>query len=180
MELFDVLDAYGNFTGETIDRDTAHKNGAWHRAVALYIMNDKNQVLMQKRSKHKKTWPGCWDFACGGHVEAGELALGAVISEALEEIGIELKPSDVRYMCGYLSDNKHGTMWDRHINEYFVAFKNINIGDIKLQESEVDEIKWVDFAEFKRIVQNREADKITSKWEAHDALIRYFDRYGRN
>ena len=177
-ELFDVLDDKSGFTGQTVERDEAHKTGAWHRAVALYIVNSKNQVLMQKRSAHKKTWAGCWDFACGGHVDAGELGLFSVIREADEELGIKLEPNNVRYMCGYISDNKNDKMWDRHFNEYYVAFVDFDINEVKLQENEVDEIKWVDYIDFKKMVEDK-ADTITSKWPAHRAFIRYFDKYGK-
>lgn len=177
MEYFDILDENEGFTGKTISREEAHKSGTWHLAVALYIINSKRQVLMQKRSRHKKIWPSCWDFACGGHVEAHELGLATVIREAYEELATKIKPSEVRYICNYRSTNENEKMCDRHHNEYYIAFKDVDISKVKLQENEVEEIKWVDYNEFKRMVANKDST-ITSKWEAHEALIRYFDKYG--
>jgi len=176
-ETFDILDENGGFTGLVLSRDEAHKTGAWHRAVALYLVNSKKQVLLQKRSKHKRTWAGCWDFTCGGHVDAGELGLASIIREAEEELGIDLSASEVRYMCGYRSDNKNEKMWDRHHNEYYIALKDIDIAKIKLQQGEVDEIKWVDYADFKKMVAQKDST-LTSKWHAHEAFVRYFERYG--
>ena len=175
-EQIDVLDENEGFTGEIIGRDEAHKTGAWHRAVALYIVNSKNQVLLQKRSKHKKTWAGCWDMTCGGHAEAGSFGLITVIREADEELGITLCEKDICYMCGYRSNNKHGKIWDRHFNEYYIAFKDVDTKDLKIQEGEVDEVKWVSYKKFKKMVEC-EDKSLTSKWEAHKAFVRFFDNY---
>ena len=175
-EYFDVLDENGGFTGEIIERDKAHEIGAWHRAVGLFIVNSKNQVLSQRRSKHKKLWPDCWDYTAGGHVDAGELGLASVVREAEEELGIKLDLSDVHYISSYRSDKKHGSIWDRHFNEYYIAFKDVDIKDIKLQEGEVEDIKWLDYKDFRQMIVSRDKS-LTTKWECHDALVRYFDRY---
>ena len=179
METFDVLDEHGGFTGEVIERDKAHEVGAWHRAVGLYLVNSKNQVLSQRRSESKKLWGGCWDYTAGGHVDSGELGLASVIRELDEELGIKVCASDVRYIFSYISDKKHEDkgIWDRHFNEYYIVFKDLDISSIKLQENEVDEIKWIDYSEFKKMVKSRDKS-LTEKWECHDALVKYMDRYG--
>jgi len=176
MEMFDELDENGCFTGNTISRDEAHKAGAWHRAVVLNFVSPCGKVLLQKRSKHKKTWPGCWDISCGGHVEAGCLGLEAAVREAEEELGIHVDSNDVRFISCVRSDNKSDRMWDRHFNDYFVAVKDVDVTQIKLQENEVDEIKWVDFADFKKMVARRD-ETLTSKWDCHEALVMYVDKY---
>ncbi len=58
-ELFDVLDEKGNYTGKVETREKCHKEGLWHKAVALCIINSKNEVLLQRRSANKKLWPNC-------------------------------------------------------------------------------------------------------------------------
>ncbi len=67
-EYFDVLDEKGNYLGRKETREVCHKNGLWHRAVALFIINSKGEVLLQKRSNLKKMWPGLLDITAGGHV----------------------------------------------------------------------------------------------------------------
>jgi 8-oxo-dGTP diphosphatase len=177
-EKFDELDENQNFMGKQITREAAHINGLWHRAVGLYIVNSKNQVLCQRRSAAKKTWPNCWDYTAGGHVAAGELGVLAAINETREEIGVNLKPEEIRYICGHRSDKKMGNMWDRHHNEYFITFKDIDIKDIKIQESEVAEIKWLDYKDFKKMVLKRDKS-LTEKWECHEALVHYMEQKNR-
>lgn len=177
MEIFDELDEMGRYTGRTISRDEAHRNGAWHRAVLIFVVNSKNQILMQKRSKHKKQWPSCWDGTGGGHVDSGEIGLFSVIRELNEELGIEIRPSDVRYIGGCLSENKNEHLWNRHHNEFFVAHKDVDITDVKVQESEVEEVIWIGFDKFKEWTTSRSAS-LTEKWEAFDCLVRYMEKHG--
>ena len=54
MEVFDIVDEYGNPTGETIERGLAHKEGVRHRTAHIWIareVNGKWQVLLQKRAQ---------------------------------------------------------------------------------------------------------------------------------
>lgn len=53
-EYFDVLNERGEFTGKIESREKCHKEGLWHKAVAIFIINSKKQVLLQKRSGTKK------------------------------------------------------------------------------------------------------------------------------
>ncbi|MDR0461921.1 MAG: NUDIX domain-containing protein [Christensenellaceae bacterium] len=176
-ELFDVLDENGLFTGKTIARDEAHKIGAYHKGVALFLVNRKKQVLMGKRSDTKKQWPGCWDVSAGGHVEAGELGLMSAIREMQEELNIRVKPKNVRFARAHRSNEKDGKVWNAHFNEVFVAFKNLNPKKIKVKKDEVTEVKWVDWADFKNLVQTRNP-ALSTKWDAYEALIMYVEKYG--
>ena len=178
MENFDELDEMGRHTGKIVSRDDAHKNGAWHRAVLLFVVNSKNQILMQKRSKHKKQWPSRWDGTGGGHIDSGEIGLFAVIRELDEELGVEVKPSDVRYIGGCLSESRNEKLWNRHHNEFFVVHKDVDISKIQIQEDEVEEVKWIDFVKFKTWTKSRSND-LTEKWEAFDDLVRYMEIYAK-
>ena len=95
MEIFDVLNEYGEFTGKIATREECHKKGYWHRAVYAFIIDDKWNVLLQKRSGNKKLWPNMWDVTVGGHVDSGEFGRQALIRETKEELGIEI--SEVKY-----------------------------------------------------------------------------------
>lgn len=64
MENFDVLNEFGEFTGEISSREECHKKGLWHRAVYAFIINNGN-ILLQKRSGTKKLWPNMWDVTVG-------------------------------------------------------------------------------------------------------------------
>ena len=49
-EMFDVLNEWGEFTGEIASREECHNKGLWHRAIYAFIINKSGEVLLQKRS----------------------------------------------------------------------------------------------------------------------------------
>ena len=88
-EYFDVLNEKGEYTGKVESRDVCHKEGLWHKAVAVFVVNSKGQVLLQKRSAKKKMWPNMWDITAGGHVDSGEFGFESIIREIKEELVIK-------------------------------------------------------------------------------------------
>lgn len=56
------------------------------KAVYAFIIDDKGNVLLQKRSANKKLWPNLWDVTTGGHVDSREFGRQALIRETKEEL----------------------------------------------------------------------------------------------
>ena len=71
MEFIQIVDKNGNFTGEIMEKEEAHEKNLLHNEIAVFIINDRKQVLLQKRSPNKKFYPNKWAL-CAGHVDAGE------------------------------------------------------------------------------------------------------------
>lgn len=46
MELIEIVDKDGNFTGQIMDKEEAHDKNLLHNEVAVFIINDKKQVLL--------------------------------------------------------------------------------------------------------------------------------------
>lgn len=161
-ERFDVLNEYGEFTGQTATREECHKKGLWHRAVYAFIIDTKGNVLLQKRSNEKKLWPNMWDVTVGGHVDSGEFGEEALIRETKEELGIEIDSDDIKYLVGSNSINKKDNIINKHYNECYLITKDIDISQIKLQKEEVSEVRYFSKEELsKRIVNNY--DGLTEK-----------------
>lgn len=175
-EFFDELDEMAWYTGRVIERERAHREGLRHRAVLLFLVNGRNQVLMQKRSNTRAQWPGCWDGGAGGHVDTGELGMFAAIRELKEELGVDVESGDVRYIGAHLSDQKTDKLWNRHFNEFYVAHKDVDIKTIKFNDGEIEDVKWIPWPEFKQWTQSR-SHELTGKWEAFDSLVKYMERY---
>lgn len=55
------LDENGNVTGEKRTRSEVHSKGLWHKAVHIWIVNDKRELILQKRSHEKITNPDMWN-----------------------------------------------------------------------------------------------------------------------
>lgn len=173
-ELFDVLDEKGNYTGRVESRKNCHKDGAWHKAVAVFIINSKNQVLLQRRSKNKRIWPNMLDVTAGGHVLAGEFGFESIIRETKEELGIDIDRKDMIFIGSSLSQNIKGDIKNSHFNEYYIILKDIDEKSLKLQEEEVSEVKWIDKDEIIERIKNH-YDGITDKEGCWEYLIKYYE-----
>lgn len=171
-EMFEVLDENGVFTNEIIARDDCHKNGLWHRAVVVFVINSKKEVLLQQRSANKKMWPNLWDITAGGHVLEGEFGYQSVIRETKEEIGLEIKQNDLLYIGSTISKNVKGDIIDNHFNDYFIVNQEVDVTALELQEEEVQDIKWFDKDEVIRRIQNN-YDGLTTKIGLWEYLERY-------
>lgn len=173
-ELVDVLDERGMYTGKTETRANCSKYGLWHKAVCVFIINSKEQVLLQKRSANKKTWPNMWDVTAGGNVLAGEFGFQAIIRECKEELGIELNKNDITFIGSVISTNKKGDIINNYFNEYYIANKEVDTAKLQLQKEEVSEVKWIDKNEIiERIKDNYNG--ITDKEGCWKYLIKYYE-----
>lgn len=68
------------------------------RAVEMFIVNDKKELWIPKRTAHKKIAPNGLDFSVGGHVSSGESYLEAILKEIREELNISLSESDLEFI----------------------------------------------------------------------------------
>lgn len=173
-EYFDVLSEKGEFINKVETRENCHKQGLWHKAVAIYMINSKNQVLLQKRSASKKLWPNLWDVTAGGHVLAGEFGFESIIRELKEELGINIEKSDILFIGSSISENLKGDVINRHFNEYYVVNKDIDASSLTLQTEEVSDVKWFEKEDVINRINNG-FDGITDKDGCWDYLKKYYE-----
>lgn len=141
------------------------------------VLNENGEVLLQKRSRTKKLWPSLWDITAGGHVLMGEFGEQALIREVKEELGIEIKENEIKYLVGSMSSNEKGSIINNHFNECYIITKQIDINQIQLQQEEVEEIKWFSKQEILERINNN-FDGITDKTGPWNFLKRYYETKG--
>lgn len=179
-ELIDVLDENGVKTGEILSRDEIHKKGLWHRAIVVAIVNDKNEILLQQRADNKEKNAGMWDISVAGHISNGQDALSAAAREINEEVNVSLGYNvdikSFRYMFSYRTQQKYSEDFiENQFYDFFILRKEgIRIEDIKMQESEVKAIKFVDINELTEMCDKK---IIVERQPVYDALIEYLHRY---
>lgn len=173
-EMFDILNENGEYTGKVESRAKCHKEGLYHKAVAVWIINSKQQVLLQKRSPNKRMWPNTWDVTAGGHVLTGEFGFEAIIREIKEEIGIDIDKQCITFIGSVISTNIKGDIVNKHFNEFYIINKDIDETKLKLQEDEVSEVKWMDKDEIVERVKNN-YDGITNKEGCWEYLVKYYE-----
>lgn len=171
-ELIDVLDENGNKTGEVLTREQIHKKGLCHRIVVIAITDEQGNILMQQRSKNKDKNPGEWDVAAAGHVSSGQNSTEAAIRETLEEVGIKVNKKELEYILTYKNkENVEEDYIDNQIYDcYIVKRERIDLNNIKIQESEVDQVKLCNLKEFNQIIKN---GNIVKRDEFYKKIIEY-------
>ena len=101
-EIFDIYTREGIHLGIKEKSICHSKNpGFYHKPVWIWIVNSKNEVLVQKRASVKKSFPNYWDMPSAGHVAAGESSIEGAIRETEEELGLKTKKEDYIYNKNY-------------------------------------------------------------------------------
>ncbi len=163
MELFDILDEDGNWTGLVRERGVAHRDGSRHPTSHIWIARQEGgraQVLLQKRSMTKDSYPGCYDISSAGHVGAGEGYLDTALRELHEELGIVASEEDLEEVGTFRLENDgffYGKPFhDREFSRIYVYRKPVKIEDLSLQEAEVSQVCWMDYEEVLHAVQGKD------------------------
>lgn len=146
-EKLDIYTREGKYLGVKTRAECHVQNpGFYHKPAWTWAYNSKGEILVQKRSMQKKKFPGLWDMPCAGHVEAGESAKNGAIREAKEEIGIDVNEEDLKFMFEYIEDDA----WE--IGQVFCFKLDKKVEEMLLQKEEVEEVKWLNFEEFKELL----------------------------
>ena len=154
MEYLDICGESGAPTGETVSRAEAHSRGILHRTAHVWIVRetgDGREVLLQKRSMDKDSFPGRWDTSSAGHIPAGEEPLGSALRELSEELGITARPDQLRFAGTFRVKYEmvfHGEPFrDNEFTTVYVYSEPVDTGDIVPQASEIDEVSWFGLGE---------------------------------
>jgi isopentenyl-diphosphate delta-isomerase len=73
----------------TMEKMHAHEKAVLHRAVSIFIFNEKNEMLLQQRAMKKYHSGGLWTNACCSHPRPGEETQTAAMRRLKEELGFE-------------------------------------------------------------------------------------------
>jgi isopentenyldiphosphate isomerase len=157
-ELLFVVDENNNPNQSKSRKDT-HAKGLWHRTSHIWIVNTQLQILCQKRSILKDTNPEKWEAHFGGHIRSGEDYIDNAIIEAKEEIGLQRKKEDMIFF-GIHKYNR-----DKEFQGIFYTFWNGDTSELILEKEEVDEIKWISYAELQEVFKNQDERWVHNGYE---------------
>ena len=73
----------------TMEKLEAHQKGLLHRAFSVFIFNDKDELLIQRRALEKYHSPGLWTNTCCSHPKPNEALLDAAHRRLMEEMGMK-------------------------------------------------------------------------------------------
>ena len=122
-EYFDILDENGKKTGKTKLRKEVHKDGDWHKAVHVWIINDKNEILLQRRSKTKDSNPNKISIFNGGHLSAGDTSIDGVKRELKEELNLAVEEKNLKFIKTIKRSAKYTPTYKNNEFDYRNALK---------------------------------------------------------
>lgn len=149
MEIFDVVDEYGQPTGETVERTEAHARGIRHRTAHIWVVRERDgvtEVLLQKRSADKDSFPGRFDTSSSGHIHAGDEPLESALRELEEEIGISASAEQLHFAGTFRIQYEkefYGKLFrDNEISFVYIYREPVDSSSLRLQEEEVEAVEW--------------------------------------
>ncbi len=162
-ELFDVLTSGGERTEKTKRRGDIHRDGDWHASVHIWAVRRRiggMEFLLQKRADSKDSFPGCWDAASTGHIDAGEDPISAAIRELGEEVGIRARPSELVLLCRrkVSEDNIfHGKRFLNNEIKWVFLFKGtLPETPVCFESAEISEADWHSAADIKYALEHKD------------------------
>ena len=172
MELLDVIDENNTLTGKAEERKIIHEKGLWHRQVSCWIMNQKGELLFQKRAKTKKCNPNKWSKT-GGHVDTKEEPVEGMIREIKEEIGVDIPKEKIKLLSikKYQKNYYKKDILHRYYGYDYITFVDYKIEDYKIQKEELSEVKYITIEEMEKIKQKNDENYTFVKWDNFDEII---------
>lgn len=147
MELWDVYDHCFRKTGRLHERGKEIASGDYHLVVHIFPVNDRKEILIQKRSETVAWKPGCW-AATGGSALAGEDMYEACVRELREELGMAVSEEDMELAGVFKRETSYNSVWMIH--------SNISASELTLQEEEVEDAKWASIKEIRQMIDKGE------------------------
>lgn len=162
-EQIEILDHLGRKTAKAKERTQIHIDGDWHSSAHLWLIDDKNRILLQKRSQAKLLYPGRYCPAVSGHIEFGSDPVATLIKEAHEELGTVLTEEDF-FLGGIIRGEDDFKMGDKVLKERefvctYISHKPFEV-DLERRDEEVDGFVWMEFEEFEKLAQSRSAELV--------------------
>ncbi len=101
-----AVDEQDRETG-VVELMTAHRQGILHRAFSIFVFDDADRLLLQRRATGKYHSGGLWSNTCCSHPRVGESLLAGAHRRLREEMGFDC-PLRVVFGFVYRAELDHG------------------------------------------------------------------------
>ena len=163
MEQVDIYNRFREKTGNVKGRKELIK-GEYRISAHIWIKDNKNRILIEKRSEKEDKFPGMW-AQVGGGVKAGNTSKITVFKECKEELNYDVKEENLFYIGSYVRTKDIVDVW--------MVNQDIDIDTLKLQEDEVADVKLVTFEEFDKMI---ESGKVVPSINPSYSLMKNFSK----
>jgi isopentenyl-diphosphate delta-isomerase len=138
-----LVDANDNPIG-LMNKLEAHEKAVLHRAFSVFILNDKNELMLQQRAHHKYHSPLLWTNTCCSHQRENETNIQAGTRRLREEMGFETELKEMFHFI-YKAPFDNG-LTEHELDHVMLGYYN----DIpNINKDEVESWKWVRIEDIK-------------------------------
>lgn len=120
----------------------AHEKAVLHRAFSVFVLNNKNELMLQQRASHKYHSPLLWTNTCCSHQREGETNIEAGVRRLREEMGFETQLTELFHFI-------YKAPFDNGLTEH--ELDHVMIGRYEaeplINKEEVEAWKWVGIEE---------------------------------
>ena len=138
-----LVDANDNPIG-LMNKLEAHEKAVLHRAFSVFILNDKNELMLQQRAHHKYHSPLLWTNTCCSHQRENETNIQAGTRRLREEMGFE---TELKEMFHFI----YKAPFDNGLTEH--ELDHVMLGNYNdtpfINKDEVESWKWMRIEDIK-------------------------------
>lgn len=131
----------------------AHQKAVLHRAFSVFVLNNKNELMLQKRACHKYHSPGLWTNTCCSHQREGESNIEAGTRRLQEEMGFSTGLKDTISFI-------YKAPFDNGLTEH--EYDHVLVGqyedDPVINPEEVSDWKWMSLSDIKKDIEHNPED----------------------
>ncbi len=135
-----------------------------HRGFSLFLFDLAGRLLLQQRSRTKKTWPLVWSNSVCGHPTLGESNVDAAKRRLAYELG--MSATHIEEIAPYRYTFVRDGVMENEICPILVGFAK---EEPKPNGEEVEAVRWIAWPEFLRESKTRPG--FYSEWCEEEACI---------
>ena len=152
----------------TMPKLEAHEKAVLHRAFSIFILNDKNEVMLQQRAAHKYHSPLLWTNTCCSHQRVAETNIEAGTRRLQEEMGFVTEIKELFHFI-YKAPFDNG-LTEHELDHVMVGYFN---QEPQINEDEVASWKWMTTEDIKKDINN--SPELYTEW--FKIIFQKFDHY---
>jgi len=142
-EILTLVDKNDNEIGRETRVKCHLGKGKMHRAISVFIFNNENLMLIQRRSQKKLLWPGYWDCTVVTHVYPNETYEDAAKRGLRQELDISASVEKILAFTYFAPFGKHAE------NEYCALLVGRHNGAVTPNPNEVSSFNYVSLEELR-------------------------------
>ncbi|WP_396148889.1 isopentenyl-diphosphate Delta-isomerase [Flavobacterium sp.] len=128
----------------------AHEKAVLHRAFSVFVLNDKNEVMLQQRAHHKYHSPLLWTNTCCSHQREGETNIQAGTRRLFEEMGFTTELKELFHFI-YKAPFDNG-LTEHELDHVMIGYYN---EAPKINPNEVESWKWMSIEAIRDDIQTQ-------------------------